>query len=136
MKIFIICSNHFYNKVNEIKKQLEEIGHKITLPNLYENPSKRNEMKKLSKKEYIKVKQQMMKLYEPKVKKNDAVLVINFEKNGIQNYIGGATFLEIYTAWKLNKKIFFYNPLPECSFTDELIGMNPTLINGNLNLIK
>ena len=47
-----------------------------------------------------------MKLHEPKVKANDAGLVLNFEKKGIPNYIGGGTFMEIIKAWELNKKIF------------------------------
>jgi len=64
------------------------------------------------------------------------VLVLNFEKKGLPNYIGGATFMEIVKAWELNKKIFFWNPLPKCSFTDELIGINPVIIDGNLDLIE
>lgn len=44
--------------------------------------------------------------------------------------------MEIVKAWELDKKIFFYNPLPKCSFTDELEGINPKIINGDLNLIK
>ncbi|HLC86775.1 MAG TPA: hypothetical protein VJH65_00660 [Candidatus Nanoarchaeia archaeon] len=48
---------------------------------------------------------------------------------------GGATFLEIYTAWKLSKRIFLYNPIPENIFTDELTGINPKVINRNLEEI-
>ena len=33
----------------------------------------------------------------------DAVLTLNFDKNGQKNYIGGATFLEVYDAW--NEKL-------------------------------
>jgi len=136
MKIFICTSKHFYHKIPPIKKELEGAGHKICLPNSYENPFKEEKMKQLSKEEHIKFKQEMMKLQEPKIKLNDAILVLNLEKNKIPNYIGGGTFMEIIKAWELNKKIFFYNPLPKCSFTDELIGINPIIINRDLNLIK
>ena len=78
----------------------------------------------------------MIKNQRMKIESNDAILVLNFEKNGITNYIGGATFLEIFTAWDIGKKVFIYNPLPNCSFTDELIGINPKIINGDLNLLK
>ena len=132
MKIFIVCSKHFYNKIPEIKEFLESRNHKITLPNSYEEPFKEEEMKALSKEDHIRFKQKMMRLHEPKIKKNDAILVLNFEKKGIPNYIGGGTFMEIIKAWELDKKIFLWNPIPNCSFTDEITGINPKIIYGDL----
>ena len=44
--------------------------------------------------------------------------------------------MEIVKAWELNKKIYFLNSLPKCSFTDELRGINPIIINKDLNLIN
>jgi len=38
MKIFIICSKVFYEKIPEIKKKLEDAGHEITLPNCFDDP--------------------------------------------------------------------------------------------------
>ena len=70
----------------------------------------------------------------------DAVLVLNLdkEKNGeiLRNYIGGATFLEMYDAFRMNKKIYLYNDIPEGMLYDEIEGFNPTIINGDLKLIK
>ncbi len=136
MKIFIACSKHFYNKVEEVKNILEKQGHEITLPNSFEAPFKEEEMKKLGKKELIEWKCKMIRKQEESVRKNDAILVLNFEKKKQLNYIGGATFLEIFKAWELNKKIFLYNPLPDSILKDELEAFNPIIINGNLNLIK
>jgi len=135
MKIFIICSKHFYEKVPDIKRLLENQGHEITLPNCFEEPFKEERLKLMGEEQHKIFKQEMMRLHEPKIKENDAVLVLNFEKKGQPNYIGGATFMEIVKAWELNKKIFFYNPIPECIFTDELKGINPKVINGNLSNI-
>ncbi len=136
MKIFIASSKHFYHKIPEIQKKLEKKGHKIHLPNSYNEPFKEEEMKKLSPKEHIKWKSEMMRKDKININPNDAILVLNFEKKGIPNYIGGATFLEIYKAWELKKKIFILNNLPKCSFTDELIGFNPTILNGEINNLK
>ena len=36
----------------------------------------------------------------------DAVLVLNYDKKGIKNYIGGNTLMEIGFAHVLNQKIF------------------------------
>jgi len=136
MKIFIASSKHHYSRIPEIKKKLEELGHVITLPNSYDSPLKEEEMKKLSKEEHIKWKSEMMRRDKNNIIPNDAILVLNFEKNNIPNYIGGATFLEIYKAWELNKKIFLINPIPESNFKDELLGINPIILNGNLEEIK
>ncbi|HJX50973.1 MAG TPA: hypothetical protein VJ438_05930 [Candidatus Nanoarchaeia archaeon] len=135
MKIFIACSKHFYHKIPEIQKKLENRGHKITLPNSYDNPFKEEELKRLSREEHIEWKSKMMRNDKKNIKPNDAILVLNFEKKDIPNYIGGATFLEIYKSWELGKKIFILNNLPRCSFTDELIGFNPKILNGDLTKI-
>ncbi len=134
MKIFVACSKYFYHRIPEIKEKLEIKGHKISLPNNYDDPFKEEEIKGTL--EQINWKAKMLKKDKKNIKPNDAILVLNFEKRGIPNYIGGATFLEIYKAWELGKKIFIYNNFPRCSFTDELIGMNPTILKGDLSIIK
>lgn len=136
MKIFICCSKHFYNKVKEIKETLEQKGHQITLPNSYDNLSKEEEMKLLSSKQHAQWKEDMLKLQETKIKNNEAILVLNLEKNNQKNYIGGATFLEIFKAWELNKKIFLYNEIPDNILKDELLGFQPVIINQDLNKIN
>jgi hypothetical protein len=78
----------------------------------------------------------MLKKSLKSVTENDAVLVLNFDKDGYKNYIGGATFLEMYDAYKLNKKIFLYNDIPEGILKDEIGGFCPTIINGDLEIIK
>ena len=54
MKIFICCSRFLYNKIPSIKRELEKMGHVITVPNSYEDPLKEDKVKKLSKEEHIK----------------------------------------------------------------------------------
>ncbi|MDP2925841.1 MAG: hypothetical protein Q8N99_05710 [Nanoarchaeota archaeon] len=135
MKIYICTSKHIYNKIPLIKEFLEKKGHIITLPNSYDFPLKEEEMKKLGREEHAKWKSSMLRLQEEKVKSNDAILALNLEKNGQENYIGGATFLEVYLAWRLGKKIFLYNPIPDNNFKDELCAMNPIIIEGDLSKI-
>ena len=82
----------------------------------------------------------MYKQSEETIKNMDAVLVLNYDKNKdgetYKNYIGGATFLEMYDAFRLNKKIFLINDIPEGMLFDEIEGFNPTVLNGNINLVK
>ena len=97
---------------------------------------KEEEIKKQGKEVHSNWKSSMIKAQEPKVKASDAILVLNFEKNGVQNNIGGATFLEIFKTFELNKKIFLYNNIPENILKDELVGMNPTILNKDLTKIN
>ncbi len=136
MKIFIVGSKYAFEKIPPIKSDLEKMGHVITVPSGFSDPFKEMEMQKLSKEEYVLFKQQKLHEQAERVEKNDAVLVLNFDKNGQENYIGGATFLEVFKAWELGKKIFFYNPLPKGMLYDELVGMNPLIINGDLSLVN
>ncbi len=134
MKIFMICSKAFYGMIPDIKDDLEKKGHIITLPNCYDNPE--TEAQYRGTENHAQWKAEMIRHSEGVIKENDAVLVLNYDKNGQKNYIGGATFLEIYDAFRLNKKIFFMNDLPEGMLKDELIGFCPIVLNGDLSKIK
>ncbi|MBD3354571.1 hypothetical protein GF361_01140 [Candidatus Woesearchaeota archaeon] len=136
MKILICCSKAFYEKIDFIKKELEEKGHSIILPNSYDNVGREQEMRELGRKEHADWKGQMFRESEEKIKETDALLVLNYEKNGKKNYLGGSTLLEMYDAFKLNKKIFMVNPVPENMLKDEILGLNPIIIENNLEMVK
>ena len=140
MKILIICSKKFYSKIEEVKKILEEKNNEVFLPNCYDDPTAEQKMWDLGKEEHQKFKAKMYKQSEETISKMDAVLVLNLdkEKEGeiFKNYIGGATFLEMYDAFRLDKKIYLYNDIPNGMLFDEIEGFGPIIIKGDLNLIK
>ncbi|MBQ9297777.1 MAG: hypothetical protein IJ223_01875 [Clostridia bacterium] len=136
MKILIICSKVFYKDIAEIKGKLEELGHIIELPNSYDYPNAESKSWELGEKAHAEFKAKMFKLSEKRIQNVDAVLVLNFDKNGKKNYIGGATFIEIYEAFMKGKKIFLYNDIPEGMLYDEIQGFSPIVIHGDLSLIK
>lgn len=82
----------------------------------------------------------MVKRYWDYIKNSDAILVINLEKKGIVGYVGGSVLLEMGFAYGFGKTIYFYCPLPERSerihYLDEIIDMEPVVINGDLAKIK
>ena len=135
MKILIICSKAFYKDIAPIQKKLEEKGNEIYLPNSYYHPEAEQESWNLGEKEHSEFKARMFRQSAQTIKKMDAVLTLNFNKNGKDNYIGGATFLELYEAFMNKKKIFLYNPIPEGMLYDEIQGFSPIVINGNINLV-
>lgn len=73
---------------------------------------------------------------EKRIKKVDAVLCVNYKKHDIDNYIGGVTFIEIYEAFKNNKKIFLYRDIPNGMLYDEIAGFDPIVLNEELELIN
>ena len=140
MKILVICSKKFYSKIEEVKKNLEKKNIEVFLPNCYDDPTAEQKAWDLGVEEHQKFKAKMYKQSESTIKKMDAVLVLNLdkEKNGklLKNYIGGATFLEMYDAFRLGKKIYLYNDIPDGMLYDEIEGFGPIIINGDLDQIK
>ncbi len=131
MKVLLICSKAFYDRLSPIKDSLESAGHEVYMPNCWDHPETEAMYRGTS--EHSAWKASMFKKSEETIKNMDAVLVLNYDKNGYKNYIGGATFLEIYDAFRMNKKIFFMNDLPEGMLHDELIGFSPIVIYGDLS---
>lgn len=136
MKIFIISSASFYDKIPPIKQYLESKGFELVMPNTYNNPNLEKEVWKKGFKAHAELEKELFKLSEEKIKDVDAVLCVNFEKYNIKNYIGGATFIEIYEAFKNNKKIYLYHDIPKGMLYDEIAGFDPIIINENLDLIE
>ena len=140
MKILIICSKRFYDNIPNIKKELIKNDIEVFLPNCYDDPTKEERMWHLGKDKHQEFKAKMYKQSEDTIKNMDAVLVLNFDKNTEgkieKNYIGGATFLEMYDAFRLNKKIYLYNDIPKGILYDEIEGFAPVIINGDLSKIK
>lgn len=82
-----------------------------------------------------KIEHDLIKGYNNKIKKSDAILVANYAKDGVKGYIGGNTFLEMGFAFVQNKKIFLLNPIPKMKYSAEIIGMQPVVINGDLKKV-
>lgn len=140
MKVLIICSKKFYPKIEEVKKYLEKKNIEVFLPNCYDDPTAEQKAWDLGAEEHQKFKSKMYKQSEDTISNMDAVLVLNLdkEKDGkiLKNYIGGATFLEMYDAFRLGKKIYLYNDIPNGMLYDEIEGFSPIIIGGNLEIIK
>ena len=87
MKILIICSKAFYKDIEPIKQKLEEMGHIVELPNSYHEPDAEKKSWDLGQKEHAEFKARMFRMSEERIATMDAVLTLNFDKNGKKNYI-------------------------------------------------
>lgn len=121
----------------EAKKELQELGHDAIVPDFTEEYAQMNtDVEAHAESAKNKVRHGLIKGYFGEIQSGDAVLIINKTRRGINNYIGGNSFLEMGFAHVLNKKIFLFNPIPNMIYKDELMAMEPTVLNGDLTKIQ
>ena len=136
MKICICCSLSFTDEVKKIADRLHELGHEVLLPNgviidaIHKPDFDSVEAKRGNGYDFVRE-------HFKKIEESDAMLVCNFTKNGIDNYIGANTFLEMGFAYYVKKPIYALNPLPDYKYiNDELLNFDVKVINGDLSEIK
>jgi hypothetical protein len=137
MKIAICGSMAFTDKMFEVKEQLEKLGHEAVVSGFGEQyfGKMQEEIEKL--KLDHKYNQDAIKEFWEQIKDSDAILVLNYDRKGIANYIGGNTLMEIGFAHVLNKKIFLLNPIPEIEFyKSEIEATKPIILDGDFNKIQ
>ena len=135
MKIAVCGSMTFYEKMIEVKERLEDMGHAVFLPHVeYKDFHK---LREVDEEKWFRLKPKFIRDHFDKIKKSDAILVLNYEKNGIKNYVGGNVIFELGLAFDLKKKIFLLNPIPKgLPYTEELEVIKPIVINGDLSKIR
>lgn len=140
MKITICGSSKFRHEMVEYMEKLESLGHDAvvhehyirsvngTMPELMERVQREHAT--------LKREQNYIKWYHNAICNSDAILVLNFDKNGIKNYVGGNTLMEIGFAHVNDKKVFLLNPIPETvPYTDEIKAMADVVLAGDLRKI-
>ena len=136
MRIGIIASMQFTERMLEVRDQLRTKGHDAFLTDLASPFSGKSDQEKEKIKLYQKNNLDAIREFWRLMQGADAVLVLNLDKHGIKNYIGGNTFLEIGFAHVLNQKIFLWNPIPDISYyKTEIEAVKPVIIDGDLSKI-
>jgi hypothetical protein len=137
MKITICGSMVFAKKMLEIQKQLEEMGHEAIVPidtdDCVIDPSLNESI------EHCQSYGDIDKDHFNKIAASDAIIVLNYPKNGLAGYVGGAALTELAVARHLDKKIFILHELPaekDLRYALEIKVMKPVILNGDLNNIK
>lgn len=145
MKIAIVGSVELADKLIDVAGKLEKMGFEVEIPHTVN----RIRSGEVSLEDFKKQKKECggdfsfrkdsnidyIKRYFDLIKKSDGILVLNFDKKGIKNYIGGNALMELGFAYVLNKPIYLYNDIPEMAYSDEIKSVEPIVIDGNLNLV-
>lgn len=141
MRITIIGSVTFADKMVEIYRKLEKLGHEPLMHKhmfgIADGTAK--ELINAISQDHANAKKSynFIKMWHDLIKEGDAILVCNFDKNGIKNYIGGNTLMEMGFAHVYDKKVFLLNPVPEgVNYVDEIRAMVDVVLDGDLNRIE
>ena len=126
----------YTEKMIEARDKLIEFGHDAFVTNLAApfigKTDEEKELIKIDQKNNSDAIREFWRLMQGA----DAVLVLNLDKHGVKNYIGGNTLMEIGFAHVLNQKIFLYNPIPDIQYyKSEIEAVEPLIINGDLSRI-
>src|ERR1039457_4670976 len=105
MKIIICGSITAAKEILEIQRNLQQTGHEVEIPHGVKHKEcwDRTELPSAEKAE-DKIKNDLIRGYYEKIKLYDVVLVVNVDKRGIKNYIGGTNFFEKRVSHVLKKK--------------------------------
>ena len=147
MKITICGSIVFQDKIIPLKESLKELGHEVKI---WPTEVKDKNGKSIPVQEYYKIrhtalndekwvwdrKAEAVLEHFDKVAWADAILVANYDKNNVKGYIGGNTLMEMGLAFFLKKKIYLLNKIPELSYKEEILGVKPIILNGDLSKIS
>lgn len=129
----------FAEKIMEVKKTLEEKGFEVLVPleteELAEAPHNIDAFKQdFENGEAVDI----MKKNFDEVAKADVLLVLNFDKKGIQGYIGTSVLMELGLAYYLGKKLYLWQDIPqweEVSWAYEVRLLQPHILNGDLSKV-
>ena len=133
MKICICCSLSFGDEVREAAQKLEELGHEVLLLNGIIN-------RLIEQEDFdpvrAKVDTDSNHKHVDKIRVSDAVLVCNYDKNNVKNYIGANSFAEMFAAYYFNKPIYVLNELPDMPYiNDEIRSFGVEVLDGDLGRI-
>ena len=130
----------FSKEMLETKEKLEKIGHRVMTPSnteLVAAGNHNNDDLETDLKHCI--ENDILRTHFKRIEKNEAILILNYEKNNVQGYIGTSTLMEIGVAHYLNKKIFLLNEPPDSTeqrWAHEIRIIQPTILNNDFSKIK
>jgi NTP pyrophosphatase (non-canonical NTP hydrolase) len=141
MKIYVLGSTSFVKEMVSAVDELKRLGHEGWIhPHYldYVNQDNHPHFGRIEEGEHAKVKieNDYINQHYRHILESDAILVVNLEKNGIKNYIGGNVLIEMGQAYVNKKKIFLLNSIPEINYSEEIITLKPIPLNGDLSKIN
>ena len=119
---------HHIEGMKEAEKVLTAAGYEVETPNPREGEV---DYHSLPDDERGRFKSQLIQEHLDKISDSDAVFIYNETKKGVDGYVGGNTLMEMAFAFSQGIEIFLLRPAPDLSYNDEIVGMQPIVIDGD-----
>ncbi|MBU1119306.1 hypothetical protein KKH43_05485 [Patescibacteria group bacterium] len=135
MKVFIAGSMYFAKEMLKAQKVLEGSKYEAIIPSDTHECLKSPELN-MDEKHCFET--DIMRDSMNKLEMSDALIVLNYPKDNVEGYIGGAVLIEIGLAYFLKKKIFLLFPPPSketVRYSQEVLHVRPIILNGELERI-
>lgn len=144
MKTIAICSSaNFYRQAVSAQVELEKLGYKVIIPATAEKMKISGDYDVAHVKTWFEndedyhKKSALIRSHFSEIETTESILVLNYEKHGVPNYIGGNVLMEMAIAFYLKKPIYILNEVPEeSSFKEEIKGMEPIILHGQLDGLR
>ena len=141
MKIYVLGSTSFMHEMVQAKNDLIDLGFDGWIHADYEAfvRGEKQSILDRAKTEHAAVKREnnYLKVHYKHILESDAILIINSEKNGIKNYIGGNVLIEMGQAYVNDKVIFLLHDMPiDLPYCAEIESMDPICLHGDLTNIN
>jgi len=137
MKVVLCGSMQFAEEMLKIASKLEQAGHNCFVSSQVTKYTVDGAIYLQGEDTKQKIEHDAIRAHCQLIEQADAILVLNYTKRQIENYIGGNSFLEMGYAYALNKRIYLLNPIPDIAFyQSEMVAMQPIVLNGDLSLIN
>lgn len=121
----------FISKMNAITRELEKYGYSVEQPKSAEAGVY---IEAEAKGKTVELKRGFIDDHFAKIDQSEAILVVNETKNGIANYIGGNTLMEMTYAFSSGLDIYLLNDIPtDVSYALEIEAFMPVVLHGEVS---
>ncbi len=142
-KLAICASAAVYDRAIPLSDQVAELGFEVILPATAQAMKSRGAANTEAAVDWSQIadkyeyKAELIRGHFDVITDADAVLVMNLEKDGKPDYIGGNVLMEMTLAFYLHKPIYVYGSVPKDSpLIDEILGMQPIFLNSSLDRLQ
>ncbi len=122
----------FIDQMESLAADLYKANYEVTTP-IREEPS--TNWDALSKAETFALKKRYIDEHLSKIKQADLVLLANYNKNGVQGYIGANSLMEAAFAYALGIKVAYLEQPGEQPCRLEALSISQTIVGEDLSCI-
>lgn len=115
----------------KVVKKLRDYGLVVSTPDLSEN----TDWSSFTDEQIIDKKGWLVRRHIANIATAKAVLICNYDKKGINDYIGSNSFLEMGAGFIYGKPVYVLADIPQQDNRDEILALKPTVLHGDLNIL-